>query len=77
MTITRLIVQTTLWIAAMGALLFVPAGTLAWPGAWVFLAEMWVLAFALGLWLLHYDPALLKERTARSSNAVRHRSTSS
>jgi protein-S-isoprenylcysteine O-methyltransferase Ste14 len=60
---TRLIVQTTLWIAAMGALLFVPAGTLAWPGAWVFLAEMWLLGIAVGLWLLRYDPALLKERT--------------
>lgn len=47
----------------MGALLFVPAGTLAWPGAWVFLAGMWVLAFWLGVWLLHYDPALLKERS--------------
>jgi protein-S-isoprenylcysteine O-methyltransferase Ste14 len=47
----------------MGALLFMAAGTLAWPGAWVFLAEMWVLALAVGLWLLRYDPALLKERT--------------
>jgi protein-S-isoprenylcysteine O-methyltransferase Ste14 len=59
----RLIAQTTLWIAAMGALLFLPAGTLAWPGAWVFLAELWVLGIAVGLWLLRHDPALLKERT--------------
>ena len=59
---TRVIVQTTLWIAAMGALLFVPAGTLAWPGAWAFLAETWVLGLCVGLWLLGYDPALLKER---------------
>jgi protein-S-isoprenylcysteine O-methyltransferase Ste14 len=63
MTRTRLIVQTTLWVAAMGALLFVPAGTLIWPGAWVFLAEIWVLGLAVGFWLLRYDPALLKERT--------------
>lgn len=63
MTPVRLIVRNTLWIAAMGALLFIPAGTWAWPGAWVFLAEMWVLAFALGLWLLRHDPALLKERS--------------
>ena len=47
----------------MGALLFVPAGTLAWPGAWGFLAEMWVLALGVGGWLLRHDPALLKERT--------------
>ena len=63
MTPTKLIVRNTLWIAAMGALLFIPASTLAWPGAWVFLAEMWVLALAVGLWLLHYDPVLLKERS--------------
>jgi protein-S-isoprenylcysteine O-methyltransferase Ste14 len=59
----KLIVRNTLWIAAMGALLFVPAGTLAWPGAWAFLAEMWVLALGLVGWLLRHDPALLKERT--------------
>lgn len=46
----------------MGALLFVPAGTLAWPGAWAFLAVTWVLGLAVGTWLLRYDPALLKER---------------
>jgi protein-S-isoprenylcysteine O-methyltransferase Ste14 len=58
----RLLVQNTLWIAAMAALLFAPAGTWAWPGAWAFLIEMWVLAFGVGLWLLRHDPALLKER---------------
>ena len=63
MTGTKLIVQTTLWVAAMGALLFVPAGTLSWPGAWVFVAEIWGLGLAVGFWLLRYDPALLKERT--------------
>lgn len=63
MTRTKLIVQTTLWIAGMGALLFVPAGTLAWTGAWIFLAETWALGLVIGLWLLQYDPALLKERT--------------
>ena len=61
---TAMIVRTTIWIAVMGALLFVPAGTLSWPGAWVFLAELWILALALGAWLLRYDPVLLKERTS-------------
>jgi len=59
----KLMIRNTLWIAVMGALLFVPAGTLSWPGAWTFLAEMWVLALAVGAWLLEYDPALLKERS--------------
>ena len=63
MTAARLIVQTTLWVAAMGALLFVPAGTFAWLGAWVFLGEIWFLGLAVGFWLMRYDPILLRERT--------------
>ena len=38
--IGRLIWQTLAWLACMGVLLFVPAGTLRWPAAWIFLAEM-------------------------------------
>jgi protein-S-isoprenylcysteine O-methyltransferase Ste14 len=60
---TAMIIRTTIWLAAMGALLFVPAGTLSWPGAWVFLIELWILAIALGAWLMRYDPVLLKERS--------------
>ena len=35
------------WVVAMGALLFVPAGTLHWPAAWVFLATSAVIGTAL------------------------------
>ena len=38
--IAELLLQTLIWIAVMGALLFVPAGTLHWPAAWVFLGTM-------------------------------------
>jgi protein-S-isoprenylcysteine O-methyltransferase Ste14 len=57
-------VQTLLWLAAMGALLFLPAGGLHWPGAWAFLAEMAGLGLASGLWLARRDPGLLAERLA-------------
>jgi protein-S-isoprenylcysteine O-methyltransferase Ste14 len=60
--ISRLIIQTTLWIAAMGVLLFLPAGTLDWPAAWGFLAEIGVLGLGVGLWLARHDPGLLAER---------------
>ncbi|MGH6892307.1 MAG: methyltransferase family protein [Dongiaceae bacterium] len=60
--IRRLILQTILWIAAMGALLFIPAGTPAWPAAWVYLAEMGATSLAVGLWLARYNPELLAER---------------
>ncbi|MEM5373106.1 isoprenylcysteine carboxylmethyltransferase family protein [Paraburkholderia azotifigens] len=60
--IARLIVQTVLWLAGMGAVLFGAAGTLAWPGAWWYLFEMGALGLWIGVWLARYDPALLAER---------------
>lgn len=60
----RVIVQNVLWIAAMAAILFVPAGTLAWPGAWAFLAIMAAGGLTISLWLARHDPALLAERLA-------------
>jgi protein-S-isoprenylcysteine O-methyltransferase Ste14 len=60
--IARLLRQNLIWIAAMGALLFAPAGTLRWPAAWVFLATVAILGVAGGLWLARTDPALLAER---------------
>jgi protein-S-isoprenylcysteine O-methyltransferase Ste14 len=58
----RLIVQTLLWIALMGALQLVPAGTLDWLAAWGYLVEMGVLGICIGLWLARHDPGLLAER---------------
>jgi protein-S-isoprenylcysteine O-methyltransferase Ste14 len=45
-------------------LLFVPAGTLRWPGAWIFLAITVIGGLAVGFSLAHRDPALLAERLA-------------
>jgi protein-S-isoprenylcysteine O-methyltransferase Ste14 len=60
--IAKLILQTLLYIAGMGALLFIAAGTWQWPAAWVFLAAMAVLGLGSGVWLAKTDPALLAER---------------
>ncbi|MFZ0116900.1 MAG: isoprenylcysteine carboxylmethyltransferase family protein [Xanthobacteraceae bacterium] len=60
--IAKLTVQTCLGLALMAMLLFVPAGTLHWPAAWVLLAELGILGFASGLWLAWTDPDLLRER---------------
>jgi protein-S-isoprenylcysteine O-methyltransferase Ste14 len=55
-------ITSLLWICAVGAALFAPAGTLAWPGGWIFLGEL-VLSSAVSLvWLAKNDPGLLKER---------------
>jgi protein-S-isoprenylcysteine O-methyltransferase Ste14 len=58
----RLIIQTVAFIAVMAALLFVPAGTVAWPSAWVFVGELAVPSVLIGAWLARHDTALLEER---------------
>ena len=45
--ITRMVVQTTLWLAAMGAILFLAAGDWRWPQGWVFLGELGLSSFAV------------------------------
>jgi protein-S-isoprenylcysteine O-methyltransferase Ste14 len=44
-------------------LLFLSAGTLAWPQAWVFLALFLGCSVAISLWLRRADPDLFAERT--------------
>jgi protein-S-isoprenylcysteine O-methyltransferase Ste14 len=60
--VTKLIVHTFLWLGAMGAVLFLAAGTLEWPAAWVFLVEMAGLSLLTGVWLARRDPGLVNER---------------
>jgi len=43
-------------------LLFLPAGTFAWPQAWIFLIVFNGCNQAIGVWLLRTDPELLKAR---------------
>lgn len=49
-------------MVAVGLALFLAAGTLAWPAAWVFLVAYAVFSWVLSVWLRRYDPALLSER---------------
>lgn len=60
--IARLLVQNTIFVVAMGALLFASAGTLHWPSAWAFLVASALLGPLCGWWLYRIDPALLAER---------------
>jgi protein-S-isoprenylcysteine O-methyltransferase Ste14 len=50
-------------MAILGALLFIPAGTLKWPMAWALIGVHLVYLFALMLILLRVNPDLIKERT--------------
>ncbi|KTD65761.1 methyltransferase family protein [Legionella spiritensis] len=60
--ISRLLLQMTGWIFFSALLLFVPAGTLAWPGAWIYLFLQTAFGLGTGFWLAKHDPALLRER---------------
>ncbi len=60
--IARLLLQNTTVVVALGTLLFVSAGSLDWPAAWLFLAVSAILGPACGWWLAKTDPALLAER---------------
>ena len=60
--IARLLLQNSIVVVAMGALLFAGAGTLDWPGAWVMLITSALLGPLCGWWLYRLDPALLAER---------------
>ena len=42
--IAKLLLQNAMWVVGLGALLFLPAGTLHWPAAWLYLATTAVLA---------------------------------
>jgi protein-S-isoprenylcysteine O-methyltransferase Ste14 len=62
--LANLVIKTVIWLAFMAALLFVPAGTLAWPPAWLYLIELAASGALISGWLYVHDPALLAQRMA-------------
>jgi len=58
----RLIQKSLVGLAIMLVLLFVPAGTLAWPAGWIFLIEFSIASALITRWLQRHNPALLDER---------------
>lgn len=62
----RLLVKTLiaflLGIIITGAMLFVPAGTLDYPGAWLFMALLFTPVLIMGVVLLIKNPELLRKR---------------
>jgi protein-S-isoprenylcysteine O-methyltransferase Ste14 len=60
--IAKWLIQTFVWLVIFAVLLFVPAGTWHWPGAWVFLGFMLASGLLFGGWLAKSRPELLAER---------------
>lgn len=60
--VLNLIVQTIVWFGVMGLIIFGAAGTLAYPGGWLYVGAMSALSVLLGLYWAYADPGLLQER---------------
>ena len=58
----KMVAHSLAFGALLGLLLFLPAGTLAWPQAWVFMALFIGCSEAIGVWLKKSDPDLLAAR---------------
>ena len=56
------IAKFSLGVVLVGVLLFLPAGTLAYPGGWLLMAILFVPMFAAGLVMMRKNPDLLKKR---------------
>jgi hypothetical protein len=62
LNLRQLIVQTVAMQVAFMLALFLPAGTVAWPTGWLYVAVSFVFGIGLTAWLVRYDPELLAER---------------
>ena len=51
-----------LGLLLVGALLFIPAGTLNYPNGWLFISLLFIPMFIVGIILIFKDPDLLKKR---------------
>jgi protein-S-isoprenylcysteine O-methyltransferase Ste14 len=58
----KVLLQSLGFAVVLGLLLFLPAGTPAWPQGWIFLALFCGCSLATGEWLRKADPALFTER---------------
>ena len=61
-SIRNLIIRFTLFPLIMGVLLFVPANTLDWPAAWIYIIIYICSGIMVVSWLRKNNPELLKER---------------
>ena len=70
----KMLAHSLAFAVALGLLLFLPAGTPAWPQAWVFIVLFVGCSEAIGVWLKGTDPDLLVERMKSPISADQKRS---
>jgi protein-S-isoprenylcysteine O-methyltransferase Ste14 len=62
------IVQVAVFILMLGLLLFLPAGRLDWPEAWIFLLGFVLVIVVAGIWSVRNNPDLINERGRVAEN---------
>ena len=65
----KLALRAVMTIAFSIAVLFIPAGTLAWPEAWAYFILLTGFSFGIFAWLKKKNPALYRERTSRKKKS--------
>ncbi len=58
----RVVVRIVGLFVVFALALFLPAGTIAWPAAWIFLALFFSCVIVISVWLFGQNPGLLEER---------------
>ena len=56
------------FFVAFALALFLPAGTLTWPAAWIFLGLFFAFYVGVTIWLFKHNPALMQERLRLSTS---------
>lgn len=64
-----LIIKTVVTVLFTLTVLFLPAGTLNWPEAWLFLLFYFTVVTGMMIWMKKKSPGLLKERMTRKKEA--------
>ena len=62
-------IKSAVTVIFLFVLIFVPAGTLCWPEAWLFLFFYFVVVLAVLIWWKKNSPGLLKERMSTKKDA--------
>jgi protein-S-isoprenylcysteine O-methyltransferase Ste14 len=60
--VTQLVIRIILTAVAFAVVLFLPAGTLAWPAGWAYLVLLFAFVIGITIWLSRFNPDLLEER---------------
>lgn len=62
--VTELVIRLIFTMGVFGLFLFLPAGTVAWPAAWVYLVLLFTFTIGITIWLSRFNPELLSERVS-------------